>query len=270
MLNDVSRFYCTQLSAMSAIGRKVVGTVLAGGEGKRLRPITYYLQKCMIPVGSQQKPLLEYIVRLLRTHGIIDLKMLVGYKHKQIENFFGEGNRFAVNIEYYLDDPSLGGSGGSVLNAARRGAFRGSDALLIYYGDILSSINLSKMLQKHFEIGAAATLAVTKGYEVPVGVADLKGTRVDNWLEKPKIDLFAGIGIVVLSLESIETFNEIAFSKEKVDIMSDFIPYLLKKGKRVEAYLTNAFWYDLGSTEKYEKLDNGLVDELLDTSRALA
>ena len=237
--------------------------VLAGGEGKRLRPITFYFQKGMIPVGSNQKPLLEYIVHLLKKHGIVDLRMLVGYKHEQIENFFGDGGRFGVSIDYFLDDPALSGSGGALLNAAKKSAFEGADALLVYYGDILSDIDLSEMIRQHFETEASVTLAVIKGYEVPVGVAKLKGTRVVGWVEKPKIDLYAGIGVVVLSPESLEAFKEIAIGRDAVDIMGDLVPHLIIKGKRAEAYVTDAFWYDLGSTEKYEKLDNGLVDDLL-------
>ena len=248
---------------MSEAGRRVVGVVLAGGEGRRLRPITFYFQKCMIPVGSRQKPLLEYIVHLLKMHDIVDLRMLVGYKHEQIENFFNGGDRFGVRIEYFLDDPALGGSGGAIINAAEQNAFDGADALLVYYGDILSNIDLSQMLRQHFEARAAVTLAVTRGYEVQVGVAEVEGTTVTGWVEKPRIDIFAGIGVVVLGPESIEALKEISVGRDSVDIMGDLVPYLTENGKRVEAYVTDAFWYDLGSTEKYEKLDNGLVDSLL-------
>lgn len=67
------------------------GIVLAGGEGTRLRPLTFYFQKCMIPIGSSQKPLLEYVVRLLAYHEIRNITLLVGYKHEQIENYFDLG-----------------------------------------------------------------------------------------------------------------------------------------------------------------------------------
>ena len=67
----------------------------------------------------------------------------------------------------------------------------------------------------------------------------------------------------MLSPESLEALKEIAIGRDAVDIMGDLVPHLIMNGKRVEAYVTDAFWYDLGSTEKYEKLDNGLVDDLL-------
>ena len=71
----------------------VKGVVLCGGEGARLRPLTYYFQKTLLPVGSAQRPVLEYMLRLLRHHGISDVVLLVGYKHEQVMNYFGQGER---------------------------------------------------------------------------------------------------------------------------------------------------------------------------------
>jgi len=241
----------------------VVGVVLAGGEGRRLRPLTYYFQKCMIPIGSRQKPLLEYIILLLRRYGIVDVKLLVGYKHEQIVNYFNDGKRFGVKLEYIHDDPALGGSGGALLNAAEKGAFEGAGSLLVYYGDIISDIDLSVMLRQHRESKSVATLAVTKGFRVPVGVAEVQGRVVKSWVEKPEMNIHAGIGIVALSPNALKELSDLAVGREKLDIMSDLIPFLIAKRQRVEAYPSDAFWYDVGSTEKYEKLDNHVVDELL-------
>ena len=247
---------------MPSLGRRVVGVVLAGGEGKRLRPLTYYFQKCMIPIGSRQKPLLEYILVHLKRFGIVDTKLLVGYKHEQIMNYFGDGGHIGMSIEYFVDEPGLGGSGGALLNAGGKGAFGDADALLVYYGDILSDIDLSAMVGQHVESGSVATLAVSDGFEVPVGVADVEGKVVRGWVEKPRMDICAGIGVVALSPVALGALKELAVGREGLDLMGDLVPFLLDRGERVEAYLTDAFWYDVGSTEKYEKIDNGLVDKL--------
>ena len=84
---------------------KVRGVILAGGQGTRFRPLTYYLQKCMIPVGEDEKPVLDYIISLFAHHEIRDLLLLVGYKHQQVQNYFNDGNRFGVRIQYVLDEP---------------------------------------------------------------------------------------------------------------------------------------------------------------------
>ncbi|MEM2875911.1 MAG: sugar phosphate nucleotidyltransferase, partial [Candidatus Bathyarchaeia archaeon] len=90
----------------------VKGAILCGGPGKRLRPITYYFQKSMIPIGRRQKPLLEYIVRLFKYYDIKDLTLLVGYKSEQIVNYFDDGDRLGLRITYVKDDEKLRGTGG--------------------------------------------------------------------------------------------------------------------------------------------------------------
>ena len=151
------------------------GVVLCGGEGARLRPLTFYFQKTILPVGSSQRPVLEFVLRLLRHHGIREVVLLVGYKHEQIMNYFGHGERLGVRLTYVVDDPALRGTGGSLLNAYQQGVLSKEDRLLIYYADILSDIDLSEMLAYHERTGAVATLAVSRGYRVPVGVAWVDG-----------------------------------------------------------------------------------------------
>ncbi|MDQ1279329.1 MAG: mannose-phosphate guanylyltransferase [Thermoproteota archaeon] len=241
----------------------VKGVILAGGEGKRLRPLSYYIQKCMVPIGHMQKPLLEYIVRLLKYHGVKRLDMLVGYKNEQISNYFDSGNRFDVEISYVLDDSKLVGTGGSLLNWYRKGKEDFEGDLLVYYGDIISDINLSEMLKQHCENRAMATLALSKGYQVSVGVAEVNGVEVSGWVEKPTLGIDVGIGILALKTSALPELELLSKSNPELDIMSHLVPHLIKKGERVQAYLTDAFWYDVGSAEKYEKLDNGVIEKRL-------
>ena len=77
----------------------IKGVVLAGGQGTRFRPLTYYIQKCMIPVGKKEKPVLDYIIRLFSHHNIPNIVLLVGYKHQQIQNYFNDGRRFGVKLQ---------------------------------------------------------------------------------------------------------------------------------------------------------------------------
>ena len=241
----------------------VKGIVLAGGEGKRLRPLSYYFQKCMIPIGNVQKPLLEYIIRLLKYHGIIDIAMLVGYKHEQIVNYFNNGRRFGVELTYMRDDPDLKGTGGSVLNVYRNGLLKPDEDLVVYYGDIVSNVDLSVMLQYHRQRGATATLALSKGYQVRVGVADVQDGDITSWREKPQLDINVGIGVMILRATAIHELDCLSQHAPELDLMSDLIPYLIRRGETIGAYLTDAFWYDVGSAEMYEKLDNGLVEQHL-------
>ncbi|RLE60471.1 MAG: hypothetical protein DRJ35_03220 [Thermoprotei archaeon] len=241
---------------------RVVGAILCGGEGRRLRPLTYYFQKSMIPVGSKQKPLLEYIVRLMNYHGVKDIVMLVGYKGQQVVNYFNDGERFGVRIKYVWDNPSYEGNGGSLYNAYNQGFFDTADNILVYYGDILSNVNLTELIEYHRKLNASSTLALSKEYRVAVGVVELNNGNVVKIEEKPPLGKPVTIGILVVKKSALQYLGEIVESKGGADIMGDFLPYLLKKNFKVGGYITDAFWYDVGSTEKYEKLDPEEVDKI--------
>ena len=240
----------------------VRGVVLCGGPGKRLRPITYYFQKAMIPVGKKQKPLLEYIVRLLKFYGIRNLAFLVDYKAEQIINYFDSGSRFGVNITYVYDDPALKGTAGSIVNAYRKKAISTEETILVYYGDILTNMNLRDFLDFHKKNNAAVTVALSSGFTVRVGVAELDNNgRIQRFYEKPKIERPVSMAIAALEGEVLKEMNSLAEKEAPLDFMGDVIPHLIKSGRNVYGYLTDAFWYDVGSTESYEKLDPEIVDK---------
>ena len=238
------------------------GVILCGGEGKRLRPLTYYFQKTMIPVGKRQKPLLEYIVKLLKHYGVEDIVMLVGYKSEQIINYFEDGSRFGVNISYVKDPEDVKGSGHAILNAYKLGFLDDYRNYLIYYGDILTDMNLGSLMNKHVSNDADSVLAVSTRYRLPVGVVKAEDDKVVEMIEKPWIDLTATIGILTLSKRSFKVLTDLASKYRDLDIMTHLIPTLVQKGLKVLVYKHGGFWYDVGSTEKYEKIDNELVEEI--------
>ena len=241
------------------------GVVFCGGRGVRLRPLTYYFQKVMIPVGSDQRPLLECVIRLLKYHKVYDIVLMVNYKASQIVNYFGEGSRFGVDIGYVYDRPGMGGTGGALLNAFSSGVIGGGETLLIYYGDILSNIDLSELLGQHADTGAVASVALSTNFPLRVGVAEvIEDGRILRFVEKPKLEKPVSIGVLSLDGErALKYLKRLAKSREELDIMADLIPHMIGAGEPVHAYMTRAFWYDVGTTERYEKLDNAFVDEKL-------
>ena len=229
-----------------------------------MRPITYYFTKALIPIGLKQKPLLEYVVRLLKLHGVQDVAFLVGYKAEQIVNYFDDGSRFGVKLSYVHDVPELKGTAGSVFNAFKQGFVSTKDTLLVYYGDIVTTMNLKKLLDFHRRKKAVATVALASGFTVRVGLADLdKDGRSLGFEEKPKLEKPVSIGIMVLEGETLKDIEELFPKKRGVDLMRDLVPHLVQCGKPVYGYLSDAFWYDVGSTEAYEKLDHQFVEKSL-------
>lgn len=242
----------------------VKALVLCGGEGTRLRPITYYLQKTMIPIGYSQRPLLEYIVRLFKFHGMTDISFLVNYKAEQIENYFGNGTRLDVSIHYVHDVESLKGTGGSAINAYHQAVFDEGDTVLVYYGDILTNLNLRDLVNFHTEKRAEATVALASGFEVRVGVADLEENgKIRGFIEKPKLEKPVSVGILAIAGAALKQASESADMNQTVDLMGDVIPHLIRIGKPVYGYVSDAFWYDVGSAEAYEKLDKRTVQDAM-------
>lgn len=217
----------------------------------------------MIPIGTKQKPLLEYVVRILRLHGIMDMAFLVNYKAEQIMNYFDDGSRFNIKISYAYDDPRLRGTAGSVLNAYRQGIVNVEDTLLVYYGDILTNMNLRDLLHHHEKRQASATVALAKGFTVRVGLADLNNDgKIRGFVEKPVLEKPVSVGILVFRGETLKDMEQLKRGRRELDLMRDMIPHLINVGKPVYGYLSDAFWYDVGSVEAYEKLDSALIEKL--------
>jgi mannose-1-phosphate guanylyltransferase len=242
---------------------EIKGIVLCGGKGTRLRPLTYYVQKTMVPVGVKQKPLLEYAVQLFKFHGIKDLVFLVNYKSEQIVNYFGDGSRFGVKISYVEDDASSKGTGGAVLTAYNKGAVSSKDTLFVYYGDIITNMNLTDLLNYHKTKEAWGTVALASGFKVRVGLANLDNEgKVLGFEEKPTLEKPVSIGISVLRGEMLDEMKRLKGDKPELDLMGEVFPHLLKVGKPVYGYVSKAFWYDVLSTEALEKLDPKVVDDM--------
>jgi mannose-1-phosphate guanylyltransferase len=243
----------------------VKGIILAGGMGTRFRPLTNYLQKCMIPIGEKEKPILEYIVRLYKYHDITDLILLVGYRFLQIENYFNNGKRFGVKLKYIEDKPGWKGSANAILNAFHEGAIGKNDTLVVYYGDIVSNIKLSELVKHHKNTGAKATIALTTGLTINEGTAEVDGDWITVFKEKPRLNTRASIGILVLDGSVLDDMEELNGAQQlpSFDLMGDVIQYLVEHSHKVAAYITDAFWYDLGSIERYERLTNDKINEEL-------
>ncbi|HVP22681.1 MAG TPA: nucleotidyltransferase family protein [Conexivisphaerales archaeon] len=235
--------------------------VLCGGLGSRLRPLTYYFQKTMLPVGERQKPILEYILRTLKYNGIDKAVLLASYKAEQIQNYFKSGASLSMELSYVADDPSLKGNGGALLNAYRKGVLNEDDQILVYYGDILTTMDLKGMMKRHTSSGSEATLAVARGYRLPVGVANVRGDRLIRMEEKPTVDIRVGIGILALKGDSLIALDSMSEGSSELDIMGQLIPKMIAEGRKVRVFQTKAYWLDVGSIETYEKLDHVKLDE---------
>jgi mannose-1-phosphate guanylyltransferase len=169
-----------------------------------------------------------------------------------------------VKISYIRDDPKLKGTAGSVLNAYTQGLITRENILLVYYGDILTNMNLEDLIKHHVKQQAAATVALASGFTVKVGLADLdERGQIRGFVEKPTLEKPVSVGILVFDGKTLKDMESLKEDKPELDLMKDVVPYLIKSGKSVCGYLSDAFWYDVGSTEAYEKLNPKVVEDSL-------
>ncbi|HYC11056.1 MAG TPA: nucleotidyltransferase family protein [Nitrososphaerales archaeon] len=238
--------------------RDPVAAILCGGRGERLKPLTDYFQKAMVPIGPKKLPLLSYIIRLMTHHGISRVALLTGYKSEDIRHYFGDGSESGVAMTYSVDRKGSKGSLNAVANALRNGAIPRCDELLVYYGDVLTDLDITALLSLHRGKKADVTLVLAKGYQIPVGTAEVKGGMVTAFREKPTLDFNVTTGCMVAGPKAMALMKRVA-GGDNTDLMTHFIPRLLSNGGKVAAYYTGQEWFDVGTISSLEKLNDELL-----------
>lgn len=226
--------------------------ILAGGAGTRLRPLTYVMPKCLLPVAG--KPLLERTIRYLKDFGINDFVVCVAYLKEQIINAFGDGSKLGVRIEYAEADFPLGTAG--QLGTARKlidGRF------LAMNGDIVTTLNIHKLIATHELKGGVGTIAVKKfEVKIPYGHISIRSDgTIEKFEEKPTLTYSANAGLYIFERR---IFDYIPGGRV-VSLEREVFPALLLKGERINAYFEDAKWADVGSMVDFERVN----DEILST-----
>lgn len=217
--------------------------ILCGGQGTRLRPYTYSIPKPMLRLG--RKPILQYVVENLRMNGFTDLVITVGYKKEQIMDYFGDGKKFKVKIEYAIEDEPKN-TAGSILEY--KGKAR--ESFLVVMGDHLTDIRLKEMMEQHKKSGSIATIALTKQeMQLEYGIVEVQDGTITKFTEKPRYDFF--INTAIYAFEP-EIFNYI---KEKEDFAKQVFPKILAAKKKINAYAFEEYWVDVGRVSDYERLN---------------
>ncbi|MCS0633498.1 NDP-sugar synthase [Telluria mixta] len=247
--------------------------ILAAGKGTRVRPLTYDLPKPMIPVLG--KPVMAYLIEHLRKHGVTEIMVNVSHLHEKIEEYFGEGEQYGVQIGYSFEGYTKEdgevvavpiGSAGGMKKIQEFGGFF-DDTTIVLCGDALIDLDLKAALAEHRRKGAMASV-ITK--EVPwdkvssygVVVTDKNG-RITQFQEKPKqedaLSNFISTGIYIFEPEVIDLIP----SGVEFDIGSQLFPLLAEKGMPFYAQGRPFNWLDIGSVSDYwEVLQNVLTGEV--------
>jgi len=219
--------------------------ILAGGLGTRLQPYTTFTPKPMLPLG--EKPLLEHLIGWVKKNGVKDIVLCVSYLRKTIEDYFENGNRFGVKIEYAVSNKPLATAG--QLKTAEKFI---DDTFVCIYGDSIFDFNLKNMISEHKKKKSFITMSL---YEhktsIKYGVIDTKNNgKVLSWNEKPEIKSKINMGCYVMEPT---TLNFIP--KNKTYGMDDVIKKAISKRKTVNSILVKKGFVDVGDKKTYEKLN---------------
>ncbi len=236
----------------------VKAMILAAGEGQRLRPLTLTVPKVLVPLDGI--PLINYHLQWLKKHSIFDVVINLHYLGFKIEDYLGDGSRFGVRIVYSREEYLLGTAGG-----VKRVADLFDTTFVVLYGDVLTNLNLSKMIEFHKEKGAIATLVLHKlNNIVGKGVVTIDELhRILSFEEKPSIinqssKLVSG-GVYILNRDVLACIDE----ANPNDFGADVFPRILQLGLPMYAYMLGKddFLMDIGNFKMYHKANRMIVNK---------
>lgn len=217
--------------------------ILAGGKGRRLLPFTTNFPKPLMPIGD--KPILAIVMEKLKKSGVENVIITTGHLEDLIRLFFTDGSKFGVNITYSKEEEPLGTAG--PLNLIRDQL---NETFIMMNGDVLSDLDLNKLISFHKERNSIATVVLTKRtVHIDFGVVDInEQSHFSEWKEKPTIEYLVSTGIYLFEPEALESLPKEGFFN-----LPDFVENLHKDGKTVNCYVHDGYWLDIGRPEDYEK-----------------
>ncbi len=242
--------------------------ILAAGKGTRVRPITYTIPKPLIPI--LQKPVMEFLLELLRQHGFDQIMVNVSHLANEIEGYFRDGQRFGVNIGYSFEGKIVEGklvgealgSAGGIKKIQDFNTFF-DDTFVVMCGDALIDLDLTAALKYHRDKGAIATV-ITKSVpkqDVPsygVVVTDRDG-RIQSFQEKPSVEealsTEINTGIYIFEPEIIDYIPP----NQKYDIGGELFPKLVESKAPFYAVSMDFQWVDIGKVPDYWRAIRGVL-----------
>jgi dTDP-glucose pyrophosphorylase len=234
---------------VAPVSRENTMVIMAGGKGTRLRPHTESCPKPMLPVAG--KPMLEHILERAKAEGFTRFVLAVHYLGHMVEEYFGDGDKFGVRIDYLREDKPLGTAGALSLMSPRPQL-----PFVVTNGDVMSDIRYGELLDFHQRHGAAATMAVRlHEWQHPFGVVRMDGVDIVGFEEKPVARTHINAGVYALSPEVLDCMQV-----NDVCDMPSLFERMQARGTRTVAYPMHEPWLDVGRPDDL-KLANQRVEQ---------
>ena len=224
--------------------------VMAGGFGTRIQPLTNSLPKPMLPIIN--KPMMERTMMTLKELGITEFIVLLYFKPEIIQNYFGDGSDFGINITYVVPDDDYGTAGAVKLAQEHIG----DDNFIIISGDLVTDFDFQKIFDYHNSKNSKITITLTSvdnPLEFGVVIANENG-KIEKFLEKPSWgEVFSdtiNTGIYIIEPEILDYIP----LKENYDFAKDLFPKLMREGIDIMAGYAKGYWRDVGNPESYREV----------------
>ena len=215
--------------------------IMAGGMGVRLRPLTKNLPKPMLKVGN--KPILEIIINKIKKSGYKNIIISVKYKSKIIKNYFGNGKKFGVKIDYIHEKKKMGTAGALSLIKAKF-----NEPFFVINGDIITNLDFEKMIDFHKKHKSQATMCIREyTIQSPYGEIKTDNENIVSIEEKPTHKAFVNAGIYILNPECIN------FIPKKFYDMPTLFKKMIAEKKKTVSFPLGEYWMDIGGFNEYKK-----------------
>lgn len=216
--------------------------IMAGGRGLRLQPLTDVMPKPLLKVGG--KPIMEYNLDLLASYGVEDFWVTVKYLGEQIQNYFGNGSKKNIKIEYVWETEPLGtiGAVSKIVNFKH-------DYLLVINSDLLTNIDFENFYLDFINKNADfAVLTIPYNVKIPYGVFETENASIKSLKEKPIYTYFSNGGVYLMKKEVLKYIP-----KNSLYNSTDLIESLIAKDYKVISYPFSGYWLDVGKHDDFEK-----------------
>lgn len=226
--------------------------ILAGGLGTRLQPYTTFLPKPMLPLG--EKPILEHLIDWNRKNGIKSIVLCVSYLRRTIEDYFEDGKRFGVNIEYAVSSKPLATAG--QLKTAEEFL---NETFVCMYGDSIFDFSLKSMIKDHLKKKSFVTMSLHEyKTSLPYGVIETtKRGKATSWNEKPEIKANINMGCYVMEPSILRYIP-----KNQPYGMDSAIKKAMSNKKPVNTFVTKKGFIDIGDKASYKRAYQEYIQKL--------
>jgi dTDP-glucose pyrophosphorylase/CBS domain-containing protein len=222
--------------------------LMAGGVGERLRPLTETIPKPMLKVG--ERPIIEHNVNRLIRFGVKNITISIGYLGNKIEEYFGDGSPWNINVSYIRESYPMGTIGSLALLTNKL-----SEYILVMNSDLLTNIDYEAFFTRFVNEDADICIAaIPYNVNIPYAILDIENDQIVSLQEKPSYTYYASAGIYLMKSSILKHIP----LEGKFDA-PDLIENLIAEGKKVISYQILEYWLDVGKPEDYKKAQDDII-----------